>query len=128
MVPAAGRCTKATTTWGSGTGKESTPGHRATGASKGAALATWGRRIEYFDPDLDHVLVIVLVPAPFPARSPVLGNDHVSRYEGDFVLDKRKGLGRLVSTSGSLYEGDWRDDKIDGHGAWAWANGNIFQV
>jgi hypothetical protein len=41
-----------------------------------------------------------------------------SRYEGDFVLDKRKGRGRLVSTSGSLYEGDLRDDKIDGYGAW----------
>lgn len=43
------------------------------------------------------------------------------------MSDKRKGRGRLVSTSGSLYEGDWRDDKIDGLGAWQWLNGNSFR-
>ena len=34
-----------------------------------------------------------------------------SFYEGQWIADKKNGLGRMIETDGSVYEGEWNDNQ-----------------
>jgi len=49
-----------------------------------------------------------------------------SIYEGEFFKNKRQGFGIVTRDDGSLYEGEWDRDFIHGEGIWRWSDGSCF--
>lgn len=47
-------------------------------------------------------------------------------YEGEWVLDRCCGVGKLIHGDGDVYEGDWQDDKAHGRGVYLHVNGAKF--
>ena len=49
-----------------------------------------------------------------------------SVYEGEFFKDRRQGFGIFTRTDGSIYEGEWDRDYIHGEGIWRWSDGSTY--
>lgn len=49
-----------------------------------------------------------------------------SRYEGDFLHDRKEGKGKIVYKNGCWYQGDWVSDQFHGQGTMVWADGTKF--
>ena len=49
-----------------------------------------------------------------------------SHYYGDWIDDKRIGMGIIKYSDGSSYEGEFRNDMCNGRGVFRWANGDAF--
>ena len=49
-----------------------------------------------------------------------------SIYEGEWFKNKRQGFGVFSVSDGSIYEGEWDRDYIHGEGIWRWADGSSF--
>ena len=39
-----------------------------------------------------------------------------SKYEGNYVENRKEGFGKFTFASGNVYEGEWKDGKQDGIG------------
>ncbi len=48
-----------------------------------------------------------------------------SLYEGQFLNNKKQGLGRLIFENGETYEGNFKNDRLDGNGIYTYQNGKI---
>ncbi len=49
------------------------------------------------------------------------------KYEGEWDMGRKHGLGRLLYPDGSEYTGDFKEDERNGYGVLKWANGDIYQ-
>jgi radial spoke head protein 1 len=49
-----------------------------------------------------------------------------AKYEGDFRLGKKYGMGQMVYPDGAVYNGSWVDDKRSGNGSYTYPNGDVF--
>ena len=49
-----------------------------------------------------------------------------AKYEGDFRLGQKHGMGQMVYPDGAVYNGSWIDDKRSGEGSYTYANGDVF--
>lgn len=47
-------------------------------------------------------------------------------YNGDFLNDKRHGIGEIKWSSGNIYYGEFKNDEKDGKGEMWWANDNTY--
>ena len=46
---------------------------------------------------------------------------------GDYVKNKKQGLGEFIYPDGSKYEGNWQDDLRNGHGKYTYVNGDTYE-
>ena len=51
----------------------------------------------------------------------------VTKYEGQWVRDKKHGKGMAVYADGSYYQGKFLRDIIDGEGVFKWAQGHEYK-
>jgi len=49
--------------------------------------------------------------------------DEMSRYEGEWLNDKRHGKGKCLFSDNSIYSGEFRNDEMDGNGIYKWNDG-----
>ena len=45
-----------------------------------------------------------------------------SKYEGEFLFDKKCGKGEIILNMGDKYKGEFKDNKINGYGHYIWKN------
>ena len=48
-------------------------------------------------------------------------------YEGEFVANKRHGIGKLYYSNDEYYEGEFSNDKMEGQGSYYFSNGDIWE-
>ena len=59
----------------------------------------------------------------FSDSFPDLEIDNIKEYEGEFVHNKKEGLGTAIYNDGSRYQGIWMNDKYNGEGTFYKENG-----
>jgi len=47
-------------------------------------------------------------------------------YEGEFIANKKEGLGKKISLDKNIYIGQWKDDMKNGEGIYTWTNGTQY--
>ena len=54
------------------------------------------------------------------------GKDYrkTSKYEGEFLFDKKCGKGEIILNTGDIYKGEFKNNKINGFGHYIWKNNN----
>ena len=50
-----------------------------------------------------------------------------SKYKGEFLEDKRHGVGIYYYSNGDVYGGSWRDDLFEGFGFYIFASGERYE-
>jgi len=56
-----------------------------------------------------------------------LSNLEKRMYVGDWIFDKKNGMGRMTFSSGITYDGEWLNDKMHGKGVMESENGKIYE-
>ena len=47
-------------------------------------------------------------------------------YEGDYLNDKKHGMGVFTWASGNIYRGEYKNDEREGHGEMKWTDGSSY--
>jgi hypothetical protein len=51
----------------------------------------------------------------------------LSKYKGEFLDQKRHGVGIYYYTNGDIYAGSWRDDVFEGYGCYIFSSGERYE-
>ena len=73
---------------------------------------------------IDHIIII---RHGIGIQLMIENNECISKYEGEWDNDMRKGKGKTVYKDGSYYEGNIQSGTQDDYGIYQWDNGNSYE-